>query len=79
MARFSARSTRSTSVTCRSHVLPTTVTARVRASRRAFRPTSSSAATFRRRVMPKAHSVACVRSRSRTRWKNSASLGLDSG
>ena len=58
-ARFSSRSTRTTFSRCRPHVLPTIVHTGAKQSASTRRPSSSSAGTPRRRVMPKAATSAC--------------------
>ena len=76
--RFSSGSTFTTFSRCSDHVLPTSVTtgAKVEASSRSAG--SSSAATSRRRVIPKAQTSALKRSPER-RSKSSSSLGFDDG
>jgi hypothetical protein len=77
--QFSSSVVPSTSVTWKSHVFPTIVTTGVCASSSALRHVSVSGGLFFRRVMPNAHTFACVRVSSRTAWKYSKSFGFDSG
>ena len=79
MRRFSSGSTRTTFSRCRLQVLPTSVQvgAKQPASRRS--PSSSEAATPRRRVMPNA-TISALRNVSRASSSNSsASFGFDAG
>ena len=79
MARFSSSGTSSTSDTCISDALPTSVTTGAPLSRSAWMFASSCTAVFARRVVPKAVSLACVSSRPCASLKNSSSLGLEPG
>ena len=76
---FSSRVVPRTSVTWKSHVLPTMVTTGVFASSSAFRHVSVSGGLFFFRVIPNAQTFVCFSGRSRTAWKYSKSFGFESG
>ena len=79
MRRFSSGSTRVTFSRCSDHVLPTSVQTGAKQSASTRSPSSASAATSRRLVMPKAAISACSK-RSPASFSNSAtSFGFDDG
>ena len=79
MARFSSALVRSTSLTWKSELLPTIVIVLARESNSDRRPSSSSAFTPLRRVMPKAQTRTCFKGKSQTCWKYWASFSFEAG
>ncbi len=77
--KFSSRDTRTTFSTCSTDALPTSVHTGAKHSASTRSPSSSSAATSRRRVIPNA-TISALDSRSRGSSSNSsASFGFDAG
>ena len=77
MRRFSSSEVCNARVTWASHVFPTMVTTGAPLASRSASPASSAAATSLRQVDPNAAMRACSSGSSRTRLKNSISLGLE--
>ena len=77
--RFSSREARTTFSTCRTELLPTSVQTGAKQPASTVSPSSSSAATPRLRVIPKATISATSRRSSESSSNSSCSLGLETG